>query len=796
MNNIKDKKWSKFLTNLFISIGEFTYTHAKLCLAAYAIFVAILVWQLQYIRIDTTFESFLRKDDPALQRFESFRRIFGRDELITIGLEPDQVFDLDFLRTLQKLHERMEAEVPYVYEVDSLINVRNVYGKDDELIVEDLFEQFPTNQTELDHIQALVKANPVYQGTVISANGKMTALTVKLAAFIPIETGDPRHPIEEHNLSDAEFAQAIAKIKAILAEYPSLAGRYFIGGTIPMSVELSAAMNRDFTLFSALCMLLIAIVLFVIFRTLAAVFLPLTVMLIAMIGTISFMAIANIPLQLSTTILPSFLLAACVGASIHWLSHFYQRYQSSQEKHQAILSALEHAGLPMFFTTLTTAAGLASFATAKITPVSNLGLCGAVGAIAAFVITITLMPILVALSPIKPRPVVTQGKQHQTRITRFSVWSAELAINRPWPIIIACIGLTLASAWFLKDTRYSQNALYWFPESSPLRQSVQRIESTLGGTMVVEMLLDTGQERGIINPQLLQTLDELMHELETYNDGNVKITKVVGLPALIKETNRGVNNNQADAYVIPDDPDLIGQELLLVEMGGGKDLMRMIDGKYQKIRTTIMLPWIDAIYYSDFLNMLENKFQAKLGQYGEIWASGMTPIMARTVSAMISSMGRSYLFAITVISLMMILLLGNFKQGLVSMFPNILPITMVLAFMAVINSPLDMFSMLVGSIALGICVDDTVHFMHGFGRIYAQTGDYKQAIRDTLRISGQGMVTTSIVLAIGFSIYQLSALRNLDHFGMLTAVCVGLALLADFWLAAAIMAVMNRNKSS
>lgn len=795
MTDIQQKTWSKKLSRIFVRMGEFMYTHAKWCLAAYVVAIGFMAWQLQYIRVDTAFESFLRKDDPAMVKFDQFRRMFGRDELITIGFEPDQVFDLEFLRTLNEIHERVEREVPYVYEVDSLINARNVYGKDDELLVEDLFATFPTNAADLAHIENLTRTNPVYVGTVISPDGKMTSMMVKLAAFLSIETGDPKNPIIEKNLADFEFSQAIEKIRAILAEYPGLNGRTFMAGTIPMSVELSKAMTHDFTVFTGLCMLLIAIVLFMIFRTWAAVFLPLLVMQIAMLGTISFMAMVDIPMQLSTTILPSFLLAACIGDSIHWLSLFYQYFQKPEQKHAAIMAALEHAAVPMLFTTLTTAAGLASFATAKITPVSNLGIAGAIGSFGALIITLTFMPILVALCPIKPRPIVAAGKQHETLITRFSVWSADLAINRSWTIIWLSVGLMLLGGYFLKDSKYSQNALHWFPESSPLRHAVSRVESKMGGTMVVEMMVDTGKERGILNPAFLRDLDQLMHELENYDNGKIQITKTIGIPALIKETNRGINNNEATAYTIPDNGDLIGQELLLVEMGGGKDLMRLIDGKYQMVRTTIMLPWSDAIYYGEFLQDLQEKFEAKVGQYGEIWPSGMTPIMARTVKAMITSMGQSYIYAIIVISFMMAFLIGNFKQGFASMFPNVLPIILVLAFMAIIGSPLDMFSLLVGSIALGICVDDTIHFMHGFSQKFAHTGDYKLAIRETLRVSGQGMVTTSVVLAIGFSIYQLSALRNLDHFGMLTAVCVGLALIADFWLAPALMAVMNRGKA-
>src|SRR5690606_1466954 len=146
------------------------------------------------------------------------------------------------------------------------------------------------------------------------------------------------------------------------------------------------------------------------------------------------------------------------------------------------------------------------------------------------------------------------------------------------------------------------------------------------------------------------------------------------------------------------------------------------------------------------------------------------------------------------ITLMMILLIGSVKLGLISMFPSLLPISIVLAFFSLANMPLDMLTMLVGSIAIGLTVDDNVHFMHGFRRLYAKTGDPAYAIEQTLLSSGRAMLITSVVLSVGFFIYTQSQMKNMVSFGVMTALCISFALLATFLLAPALMMLVNKKQ--
>jgi predicted RND superfamily exporter protein len=174
----------------------------------------------------------------------------------------------------------------------------------------------------------------------------------------------------------------------------------------------------------------------------------------------------------------------------------------------------------------------------------------------------------------------------------------------------------------------------------------------------------------------------------------------------------------------------------------------------------------------------------------ESQVTGLMMIFARTLDAMMTSMAQSYTIAAFVVTMMMILLVGHIRLGLISMVPNLLPITIVLGFMGITGLPLDAFTMLIGSIALGLAVDDTVHFMHNFQRYYRQSGDTVEAITHTLHTAGRAMVVTTIVLSLGFLIFMRSDMNNLINFGGLTGMAIILALLADLLLAPALMTLV------
>jgi predicted RND superfamily exporter protein len=280
--------------------------------------------------------------------------------------------------------------------------------------------------------------------------------------------------------------------------------------------------------------------------------------------------------------------------------------------------------------------------------------------------------------------------------------------------------------------------------------------------------------------------------LAGFSTPEFSVNKVLSITDLLKESNRALHDNDHTFYVIPDNRELVAQELFLLELSGADDLFRLVDREYSKVRITLTLPWIDALLYAPLMDDLEQSFHNSLGQEYEITITGLIPLLGSTLNSVIHAAAEAYVIALVVISLIMVVLLGNLKLGLISMLPNILPIVMVIGLMQLNDVPFDMFSILIGSIAIGLCVDDTVHFMHHFSRFRERGCGVKESIDNTLHTAGRAMLVTSIVLCSGFLVLTLSELNNFTNFGLYTSLCIVLALLADFLLAPALMTILNK----
>ena len=284
--------------------------------------------------------------------------------------------------------------------------------------------------------------------------------------------------------------------------------------------------------------------------------------------------------------------------------------------------------------------------------------------------------------------------------------------------------------------------------------------------------------------------------MEQIKDGPLFVGKTASIVDIVKEINRALNENRIEEYKVPQNRELIAQELLLFENSGSDDLEDFTDSQFSQSRVTIKAPWLDAIMYGGFADMVEKRYTETLGDDAKVTVTGMVALLGRTISAAIFSAALSYSIAGVVITFMMILLIGRVKTGILSMIPNLLPIILAIGVMGAFSWPMDMFTMLIGSIAIGLAVDDTIHFMHNFHRYFHETKDAAESVRRTLLTTGRAMLATTVVLATGFFIYLFSYMENIFRFGLLTGFAILMALVADFFLAPAMMTLIARRRAS
>jgi uncharacterized protein len=749
-----------------------------------AVLIISMVPGLLRLSFDTSNEGLLHKEDPAMKDYHAFCREFGREGLVVVAIEPPDVFCQSFLKRLKILHESLESSFPQITEITSLINAPIILAEADELTIESLLKHWPRNTAEMLIFKRKVMDNALYRNRLISNNGRLTIIIININTS---QTGII--------LSDDERNEVVRDIRTLLAKYQAEDFKIFLAGAPVVDETLKHILIRDIFVFMSLSIAISSLCLFLMFRRAAGVILPLLIVTLAGMTTLAAMGYCGVPIKIPTVILPSLVLITGVEDSVFIISLFYRNLQHTGDKKKAIAEVLGRSGLALVLTSLTTAVGLAAFATADIAPVADLGRFGSFGVMMALVYNLTLLPALLVLSPVRSER-KSQKQAYPNSLDQIMIAVADFSTRHPKAIAVTGILVIVLSFPGIQKLHFTHNVLEWLPDNLPVRQAIEKIDRELKGTVDVEILLDTGRENGLYDPLILKKLDRLAREIEVMKNNDLMVGKVISLTDYIKEIHRAVNENKMEFYTIPNDRKLIAQELLLLENSGSKGMKGVVDSAFRLARFTITLPWIDTMKYVPFLKEIERLFRSTLGAGVKITVTGTTSLFSRTVFTAIHSAAKSYVIALVTITLLMILLIGNFRVGLVSMLPNLAPVFLTLGIMGWFGIRFDLSTMLVFCITLGLVVDNTIQFLYRFERHLKETGDVNESARKTLHILGQAMIVSSTVIALGFFTFMLSTMTGLFYFGLLSGLIVVLALLADLVMDPALMVLMYGSVSA
>lgn len=760
-----------------------------------------LASRVPLLEIETDPESFLRKDDPVKVAYDQLRAQFGRDRLVMIAIEPPEVFDLEFLSKLRRLHDELEAEVPYLEDITSLVNVRSVYGVGDELVVDDLLEEMPASEIELAALRTRVLDTPSYLDRVISDDGRITSIFIETDAYSRIglveadatDFDDAAVEAERPFITGRENSEIIFAVRDVIDRYRANDFQVALAGSVLIPHELSLAMSRDMPRFLGLSLLVSGVLLGVSFRRVLPVLLSLLVVSLAIASTLGAAQLGGFHVDMAAQVLPSFLLSVGVGYTVHLMAGYFRALDRGAENRAALEAALRHSGLPILMTAITTVAGLLSFVAAALDPVASFGIVGAIGVAMTLVYALVLLPALMAVVPLRGRP---QRATQVSVVDRWLVASARLAARRPWPIVGVTLVVMAISAVGASQVGLSSDPLAYLPPDHQYRLATDYVDQRLGGSLTVEVLIDTGRANGLHEPAVLRRIERMSEAVAAMTASGETLRRTYSFVEVLKETHRALNQNRPAYYAVPEHRPLVAQELLLFENSGNDDLEKLVDPQFSMARFTIRTLWEDGFDKIEIVERMNREFREIMGDEAKVVVTGMTALITRNVGATVESLVHSYGLALLLITPLMMLLIGSLRAGLVSMIPNLVPIMMTLAIMPILGVSLDLFTLMVGCIAIGLAVDDTIHLIVGFRRELARCGDPVEAIVQTLQTTGKAIFFTSFVLTSGFLVFVLSSMENLRAFGVLTAFAITAAFLLDILATPAFLVLISRRRSA
>jgi len=553
---------------------------AALCLAS----------RIPLLDIETSTEDYLLDSDPAKIAYDAFRRQFGRDQPLLILIEPEEVFDFDFLEELVALHRELEDTVVHLAEVTSLYNVRSVFGDGDRLLVDDLLEVMPHSDAQLAQLKARVLGTPSYRNSMISADGRVVVVIVEANAYSSeAQAGavlggfdDFGDEGERPLLTGAENSEFCESVLAVVERHRRDGLEIHLTGQPLIAFALTRSMKADFPKIFGAALALICTLIALLFRRLFPVLLAALIVILSLVSTLGISQLIGIPVGLPTQVLPTFLLAVGVGYAVHLMTIFFRTLGERPDRATSLDITLRHVGVPILMTGVTTAAGLLSFVAAEMDQVMDLGILGAIGVMVTQVYALILLPALLAVLPFR-----VSSAQGLSGGNLFLTVCARTSIRHPKSIVAGALVLALGSLVLLPGLDYSANPIEYFPEDHWLRRATLFADDRIEGMQSLEILVDTEGENRLHEPEVLVAVEGLRTLVAELVSEGEKVGPTNSILEVVKETHQALNENRSEFYALPTERRVIAQELLLFENSGSDDLDDLVDSQFSKARFNV-----------------------------------------------------------------------------------------------------------------------------------------------------------------------------------------------------------------
>lgn len=728
------------------------------------------LYQWKFLEMETSAESFFLEGDRTYQAYEEFKETFGSDEFVYIVFETEDFFQKDTVKLIKDLSLDLEENVPFVEEMKCLINIEYVEGREDEILVYELMEDFPETPEEMETVRRKVMKKPALINSLISPDGKTSAIILEMEIF-PEEKGDARKIVAP-------------KVREILAKPEYNAFTYHVVGPPILDHDLDELASQESSRFGLISLIVEMLILVYIFRSLHGFFGPALVVVLSIIWAFGIIGLLGWKLNTFVMIIPPLIIAVGICDSVHVISEFRILSNRFHKRREALVKTLSLVGLPCLLTSLTTAVCFFSFVAVDIRPIRDFGVHCALGVIFAFILSVILVPILLYFGKNK-NPAKINKDNAAVNDIYHRLLTGIGRVNRSYPKVVVAVFIliTIISFIGMRMVVVDSGWIEAMHESFPLRQALLFIDSHMGGSMPIEVVVDTGKEDGLKDIKVLKQIESI----QQYLNRQPQVKKTNSIIDLLKDLRQSLHGERAEFYTLPDTPVQAAQYLLIYEQAGGKALDELVSFNYSKARITARVAMMTSAEYIGMLKGLKEFVTANIDPTLKVESTGTVAFQSVFCDYIQKGQIKSFIIAFIAIAFMMILVLRSVKLGLISMVPNLLPVLFLLGFIGFAGVYLNYFLMMIGIIIIGIAVDDTIHFFVRFRREFNLYSNYEKAMFNTLESVGRPIMFTTLILVLGFLVFIFSVFSGLVWFGMVGAIAFFVALLADFFFVPSVL---------
>lgn len=725
------------------------------------------------LKFTNSYRVFFSPDNPELVAFEAVENTYTKNDNVMFVVTPasGNVFTRDSLAVIHEL-TTLAWQLPYSNRVDSLINFQHTTADGDELAVGDLVPDVATlTRQGLAEVRATALAEPLLAGNLLARDGRVTAVNVSFQL--------PR--LDEQT----EIPEVVAAARALAADierrHPGTEVR--LTGVLMMDIAFSEASKHDAQTLVAVSFGLIFLLVGMLIGGVAGAIGTAVVVGLAIATAMGIAGHIGYPVSPPIAAAPVIILTVGVANCVHILERYAHGLAAGEERHAALIEAVRTNFAPIFLASLTTVIGFLTFNFSEVPPIRQLGNIVAFGDVASYLLAVTLLPALLAVLPITPPQRMPVAERWLQRL-------AEFVIRRRRALLWGMGGLALALIANLPRNELNDVFVHYFDESTEFRADADYTIENLTGLYHLHFSLAAGEPGGVSEPAFLGDVDAFTAWLRAQPE----VIHVASFSDTMKRLNRNMHGDDPEAYRLPASRELAAQYLLLYEMSlpYGLDLNNQIDVDKSSLKLVVAIRTLSSTQAIAFNERAETWLRQHAAAVKSGYGTGAIMMFSHIGERNIRSMLAGTAVALVLISVLLLFMLRSVRFGVVSLVPNLLPGAMGFGLWGLIDGEIGLSLSVVASMTLGIIIDDTVHFLVKYRRARRALGhDPENALRHAFGTVSRAMTVTSLVLVAGFLVLSTSHFELNAGMGLLTAIVIALAAIADLLLLGPLLLTME-----
>jgi predicted RND superfamily exporter protein len=756
-------------------LAKLVLKNRSLLLTSLLIATLIMGFFASRIQLSYEFTNAIPLDNPKYEDYLSFRKKFGDDgNVLVIGVKTKDFFQLKNFKAFQKLNAELKR-IPYVEDVLSVANAVNLFKDttDQKLEAIPIFPNREQSQTQIDSSLKVFYTLPFYRSLLYNPHTKAYLVVVKISKEILKSKG--RTKVINDIIGEAKKYSATTNVQTHISGLPLI------------RTELADRIAHEMKWFVIGSLLLSALILLLMFRSVQTMALSLLVVITGVIWSVGIMQIFGYKITLLSALIPPLVVVIGIPNCIYFLNKYHSCYRKSGDKNQSLVDMVSKMGIVTLFCNITAAIGLAVFALTKSPILKEFGEVAGVSIMLVFVISFILLP--GALSYMK-----VPGKKHLKYIDVKFITTLLLKIEHwvfnhrkiVYVITLVVILFSLLGMYQLKTEAFIVDDL---PKTDKIYTDLKFFENNFGGVMTLDIVIDTKKRNGLAGARILPVLTK-MDSLSMYINTQGNMSRPLSIAEGIKFVKQGFYEGDSSNYALPNSFDMafIGDYLHPKDDTGQNKLAKMLssfmDTARESTRMSISMADVGTIKLPIILDSLKNRshYLFDSSKY-KVTFTGASITFLEGSSFIIHGLKESLLWAFLFIALCMLYLFKSLRILICSLIPNIIPLMVTAGIMGWIGVRLKPSTVLIFSLALGIAIDVTIRFLVNYKQeLPSSNFDIKATVSETIKHTGLSIIYTSLVLISGFIIFCFSGFGGTQSLGWLTSITLFTATLTDLIL--------------